>query len=276
MRYQNFPPSAGLQDYIEEYTLLSSADPIKSEGLPPGGRSGLIINLGTECRFTFSGTTCGLPPVAIGGQMTHQMQLTPQAGCQLLMITFRTTAFYRLFGLPMAELADQVLDIEAVFPLTFRQQWRAIMDQLRTLETIQECIQLIEKGLLAYVHRMPYFSANWVDQAATWLAQPGSRRIGNLSQEARISTRSLTREFSRQVGITPKSFAQVMRFRNMFRVVMSQPKPCWQDLVYYGGWYDQAHFCNDLLQITGLTPTDFFAQQHATTGLLISNPDQLS
>ena len=217
--------------------------------------------------------TQALPALAIGGQTTRTMQLTQQAGSQILMITFRTTGFFRLFGLPMPELSDQVLDIEAVFSPSFRQQWRSALDQLRELHSIQERIRLIEKQLLIAVNRVPTLSRGWVEEASRLLAHPSNGRIQNLSTELRISPRQLRREFTRQVGISPKSFAQVMRFRHVFRAARTQSRLTWLDLVYLGGWYDQAHFCNDLYEITGLTPTVFFAHYPATTGMLVNNHD---
>ena len=274
MNCQNFTPSPALRPYIEEYSLLQSlSDQIYPENLPPGGRSGLLVNVGNDCLFTSGGVSYALPSVAIGGQMTHNMQLAQQANCQILMITFRTTAIYRLFNLPMADLTDQVVDIEALFPLRFRQQWRSLTDQLRETTLIQDRIRLIERHLLAYIYPMPRYQRNWVDEAATWLSQPGNRRVQQLSGQLGVSPRHLTRAFTGQVGISPKRFAQVMRFRNMFRLAYTTDGLCWHDLVHLGGWYDQAHFCNDLHQITGLTPSAFFTQQHAITEMLISNHD---
>lgn len=274
MNCQNFSPSPPLRPYVEEFTYLTSSTSYPlPESLPPGGRSGLLINLGTDCQVGFPGLIQRLPNFAIGGQLTHTMQLTHQAGCQIIMITFRTTGFYRLLGLPMGELANQVLDIETVFPLLFRQQWRSLPDQLRALDSIDERIWLLEKQLLLLVNRLPTVSGTWVEEASTWLAQRGSGRIQRLATELRISPRHLGREFTRQVGISPKSFAQVMRFRTIFRAAHTQESLCWSDLVHLGGWYDQAHFCNDVQEITGLTPTAFFAQQHATTGMLLNNHD---
>ncbi|MBO0952969.1 helix-turn-helix domain-containing protein [Fibrella forsythiae] len=188
------------------------------------------------------------------------------------MITFRTTRFYRLFGLPMSELANQVLDIETVFPLPFRQRWRLLLEQLKHVSSVQDQIGLIDRQLLAHVNRMPSYKG-WVEQASSLLAHPGNGRIQKLAVELRISPRQLSREFTRQVGISPKRFRQVMRFRHVFRAIHTQQRLTWLDLVYLGGWYDQAHFCNDLYELTGLTPSVFFAQHHATTGMLINNHD---
>lgn len=274
MNSQSFIPSLPLRPYVEEYTFLQSSISFPFiQSLPPGGRSGILFNLGSECHIGFSKLTHKVPDIALGGQLTQTLHITHQAGCQLLLITFRTNGLYQLFGAPMSEFVNQLLDVELIFPPLLRQQWREMLDQLREIDSIQERIRLIEKQLMVYVNRAPIIHNNWVKEASTWLAQPGNGRIQKLSTEIRISPRQLSREFSRQVGITPKSFVQVMRFRNIFRVVNTQKTCSWSDLVHLGGWYDQAHFCNDIYEITGLTPSAFFAQHSATAGLLINNHD---
>ncbi|MBO0952970.1 hypothetical protein [Fibrella forsythiae] len=55
--------------------LQSLADGLLSESPPPGGRSGLLVNLGTNCLVDAQ----VLPDLAIGGQMTRTMQLTQRA-----------------------------------------------------------------------------------------------------------------------------------------------------------------------------------------------------
>lgn len=274
MNSQSFIPSLPLRPYVEEYTFLQSAlDFPFTQSLPPGGRSGILFNLGTECQIGLSKTPDRVPSIALGGQLTQSLHITHHLGCQLLLITFRTNALYQLFGVPMSEFVNQLLDVDLIFPPLLRQQWQDMLDRLRTIESIQERIRLIETQLLVYVNRAPIIHNNWVKEASLWLAQPGNGRIQKLSTEIRISPRQLSREFSRQVGITPKRFVQVMRFRNVFRAVNTQKTLSWLDLVHLGGWYDQAHFCNDIYEMTGLTPTAFFTQHSATAGLLINNHD---
>lgn len=278
MNSQSFIPSLPLRPYVEEYTFLQSSinSPAAQTLLPPGGRSGILFNLGTDCQIGLDNTIPNLPKIALGGQITHSLQLTHQAGCQLLLITFRTDGLYQLFGVPMNEVVNQVVDVELLFSPLLRQQWRQMFDQIRPIDSIQERIRVIEKQLMTYINRAPTIQNNWVKEASIWLAQPGNGRIQNLSTEIRISPRQLRREFSRQVGITPKSFVQVMRFRNVFRAIHTQKINSWSDLVHLGGWYDQSHFCNDIYEITGLTPSVFFAQHPATAGLLMNNYDIIS
>ncbi|MBD2752344.1 helix-turn-helix domain-containing protein [Spirosoma validum] len=270
MNYQSFLPSLALRPYVEAYVLMKSSTGFaQPERIPPGGRSGIVLNLGADYQVELLGVLQKPSRIAIGGQLTQVMWLTESVDYNLLMITFQPTGLYQLFGLPMAELTDQFTSIDDVFSPAFRQQWFSLANQLRELDRDQDRIRLVEIHLLSCANRSPLLYTNWVDMASGWLAQPGGRRVQQLSTELRVSPRQLTREFSRQVGLSPKSFAQVMRFRNVFRAAFSPEPLSWQDLIHAGGWYDQSHFCNDVYRLTGQTPSVFFGQHHAMAEYMI-------
>lgn len=273
MDYQFLPPCPPLRPFVQEYILLTpSPDQTRPEQIPPGGKTGLILNLGADFRAELAGITQRLPAVAVGGQLTQLLKLSQPADGQVLLIDFHPTGLHRLFGWPMTELTNLLTPIDELVATRASQSWYSLVDQLRERIGTWERIQRVEAHLVACVHRGSPTPKAWVDTAASWLAQPGDRRIQQVLTEVRISPRQLTCVFGQQVGLTPKHYAQIMRFRNVFRIVTSPDCPPWQDLVHAGGWYDQAHFCNDLYRMTGQTPTAFFAQHHAIAEMMMNQP----
>ncbi len=271
MNCQFFSPGPALRPYVEQYIFLTpSSDLTRPERIPPGGKSGLTINLGADYRAQLAGVSQRLPPVALGGQLTQMLTLDKPADGQVLQIIFQPTGLYRVFGLTMAELTNQIIPINELITSPFGQSWYSLADQLREIRDNQERIRRVEAYLLAYVRRLSPSRSTWVEAASAWLAQPGDRRIQRLVTELRISPRQLTRVFGQQVGMTPKDYAQIMRFRNVFRAATAPVCPPWQDLVHAGGWYDQSHFCNDFCRMTGQTPAAFFAQHHAIAEIMIN------
>ena len=276
MDYQFVRPSPALRPFVEEYILLTpSLSQTKPEQIPPGGKTGLCLNLGADFRADLAGVSQLLPAVAVGGQLTQLLKLSKPADGQILLINFQPTGLHRLFGWPMAELTNLLTPMTDLVATRTSQSWYSLVNQLRDTAGTLERIQRVETHLLACVNRVSLSPKTWVEGAATWLAQPGDRRIQQLLTEVRVSPRHLTRVFGQQVGLTPKYYAQVMRFRNVFRVVTNPNCPTWQDLVYAGGWYDQAHFCNDLYRMTGQTPTAFFTQHHAIAEMMINRSPEL-
>ncbi|PWL24467.1 MAG: hypothetical protein DCO96_13380 [Fluviicola sp. XM-24bin1] len=59
------------------------------------------------------------------------------------------------------------------------------------------------------------------------------------------------------LGIGPKSFTKINRFKEVLACISTHPEYDWQDLLYRFGYYDQAHFIKDFKRYTGKTPSEF-------------------
>lgn len=83
-----------------------------------------------------------------------------------------------------------------------------------------------------------------------------------LTKAQNISMRTLQRNFNVQMGMSPKHFARIVRFSQVMRLFRERPDYTWLDISYLCGYHDQSHFIHDVRSITGLTPSDFFGDQH--------------
>lgn len=61
--------------------------------------------------------------------------------------------------------------------------------------------------------------------------------------------------FKRYVGLPPKSYARIVRFKQALRQIPSERS--WVSIALNAGYSDQAHFCRDFVKMTGLTPSDY-------------------
>jgi AraC-like DNA-binding protein len=73
-----------------------------------------------------------------------------------------------------------------------------------------------------------------------------------------IGERQLQRLFKTTVGIGPKLYSRIVRFRMAYEKAQSERKTSWTDVAYDHGYTDQAHFVKDFKTFTGLTPTALF------------------
>ncbi|KZN61826.1 hypothetical protein N473_21805 [Pseudoalteromonas luteoviolacea CPMOR-1] len=68
-----------------------------------------------------------------------------------------------------------------------------------------------------------------------------------------ISARQLRRLTSTHLGLSPKSFTQVLRFQHALKALLITPEtPAWQE-----SYFDQAHFIKDFKRFAGVTPQKF-------------------
>jgi AraC-like DNA-binding protein len=81
-----------------------------------------------------------------------------------------------------------------------------------------------------------------------------------LMDETGWSRRYVTERFRRQLGVSPKSYARLLRFERASRL-LAEPA-CGRtvaDVATEAGYYDQSHLTRDFVALAGMTPGTFLA-----------------
>ena len=68
------------------------------------------------------------------------------------------------------------------------------------------------------------------------------------------SERQIQRLFKEYMGINPKAYQRIMRFRSTWENVMNSSQPDWAQMAYAMGYADQAHLIRDFKTLSGVTP----------------------
>jgi transcriptional regulator GlxA family with amidase domain len=64
--------------------------------------------------------------------------------------------------------------------------------------------------------------------------------------------------FRDEVGVTPKTYARLLRFERATSLARSSTRPDWTRIAVACGYYDQSHLINDFRSISDRTPETFF------------------
>src|SRR5262245_35893364 len=149
---------------------------------------------------------------------------------------------YALVGGRMDELTNRVIDLDDLDGV----------DLDRLLETggaaaADELATAMEGG--PAVSR----EVNWV---YTQLKQRPSTRISALAEEIGWSRSHLVDRFRREVGLTPKRFARVVRFRSAFDRLGTAPLAT---VAAECGYADQSHLTHEFRELAGNTPSAYQA-----------------
>jgi AraC-like DNA-binding protein len=86
----------------------------------------------------------------------------------------------------------------------------------------------------------------------------GDIRVRDVASSCNLSERQLERLFVEQVGVTPKLYARIRRFRavlNVFADPTSDQKPRLADLAAEYGYVDQSHLMRDFAGFSHPLPT---------------------
>jgi AraC-like DNA-binding protein len=89
--------------------------------------------------------------------------------------------------------------------------------------------------------------------------------IGALADECGLSWRRFIEIFRDQVGLTPKLYARLRRFRRAIVRIRSTHEVDWADLAVACGYSDQPHLVREFRAFTGLSPSVYL--RHRTSHL---------
>jgi AraC-like DNA-binding protein len=188
----------------------------------------VIINMGAAFG--------GLPRAFVTG-LSDRCEVVSQHGeidCVDLKLT--PLGAYRLFGVPMNELTNQIVDLTELADLS--------PDRL-------------DEGLLRLADQGPEPAREvaWVWQRL--VAAHGNVPIAALAEEIGWSRRHLVNRFHAQVGLPPKTVARILRFEELLRRLPTGPIAA---VATACGYYDQAHMNRDFREFANTTPGEYLAR----------------
>ncbi len=184
---------------------------------------------------------------------------------QLLIVSFRPGGAYPFLHLPLSELHNGIVALDAIWGNLAAE----IRERLYDAPTIKARFGLLERLLLARLSERPR-GLNAVQYAVAEIARSrGELSIRILSEQIGISQKHLITQFKQLAGATPKELARIYRFRNVLFSLDSMLPIDWSEVAYRTHYYDQSHFNKDFKAFTGHNPTDFLRLHRQ---ILIDNP----
>ncbi|MBI5720469.1 MAG: helix-turn-helix transcriptional regulator [Burkholderiales bacterium] len=110
----------------------------------------------------------------------------------------------------------------------------------------------------------PHRAYRQVERAAALLSDPFAvRSVDSVAGEVGLSPRRLLDVFRQDVGLTPKTFARVMRFGAALRLVRATGPTRWTDVAAMCNYFDQAHLVREFRVLAGMAPTTYIERRTA-------------
>ncbi|MBA3936277.1 MAG: AraC family transcriptional regulator [Planctomycetes bacterium] len=167
---------------------------------------------------------------------------------------------HALAGRPAHELADRKLEATALLGSWLRDR---LMDAPGPLERHALLEGLVTARLRTLSGRDLVCVA-----ACDLIERSGGRLSGKeLGRATGYSARHLRDLFLQHLGLPPKVFARIVRFRAVLAALGTEPRPSWAALAIQHGYCDQSHLINAFIGFTGRTPQAFLADPHLVGAL---------
>lgn len=204
----------------------------------------------------------GLDVHALGGLERVRRKLL-RRGQRVVMARLPLGAAQAVLGVPDAALAGRIVALEDLWGDVAT---RRLLDQLAHARDTSEAAALLERALAERFARVTGHrkSTRLVLDAAGRLA---SANVNTVASDLGVSERHLRRVFHETIGVSPKTFAKVTRFRRAVRAARAEAHASWAMIAAAAGYYDQAHLINEFHAIAGVTPSALLGELRAAQSI---------
>jgi len=258
-------PAPPLNCYINSFYSPSESLPLPREKILPLPTLDLKINFGGGFQVYDADQNEPFTTLSeswVLGLWTKSHIVDWPEDLQYLGVSFKPGGAYPFLGLPLSELQNQVVSLDAIWG-TFAAELR---ERLYAAHTIQARFALLEKILLARLCEIPPGLKVAQCAVAEIARHHGTLSIRELSERLGMSQKHLIVQFKQMVGCTPKELGRLYRFGDSLASIdLTQPVD-WTLVAHQFHFHDQSHFIRDFREFSGHTPTDYLRllrQMHA-------------
>ena len=255
LNYAFYPTDNRLSEYIFSYGTIdgyaTEPYPLLS---PPNGLTGFLIRIGKNdfdvVAQDFRGNPIAHQPSYVIGQITRPITGYTVGPVKFLVVFFQPLGMCQLFGKKMSALTDKSEDF---FDFLGHATAQNLMEILKTDDNLERQINVLNHFFLNLIP-VKDDCAELKNVLQLVHASQGNISVIELEEKSKINRRSLERSFQDKIGLTPKVYAQVYRFKCAIQYLEQNPGLTWTDLSNKTEFFDQAHMIRYFKKYTKVSP----------------------
>ncbi len=243
---------------LEGIWLFTGRTTHARETIFPDGTVELVFQLEGAYRPITDGPGEQFPVLSIGGLLTRAATIEgPGTPVRVLGIRLRPTGAFRLLNCSLHALCDRSVDLHDVIGRAAAE----LGDRCTMATSDLTCIEAAVTWIRSRLARAPELAHGLERALAEIQAGGGDVTIAALDALGDASRARLTAAFRDCVGVTPKRFARIVRFRRALVLLTGSPLPL-TEIAALVGYYDQAHMNAEFRSHAGLTPRALARAEH--------------
>lgn len=253
-------PSPFLAQYVKQFWMIENyVHPGSSylHRIVPNGLMELNFYMGEKPESTNPDKHLA-ENTLISGQQKSAYDLRIKNKLSLFSITFQPLGVKAFFNIPMNECCDQNIPLRFIH----KEFTEKLESQLFEIKTFHQKISLAEKLLTElFIKKQTEYNFKRVGDSIQFINTKGGKtNVEELAGRACLGRKQYERIFSECIGISPKRFLKIVRFQHSIFLKQQNGEMNLTRLAYDSGYFDQSHMINDFHLISGMTPTQFFAE----------------
>lgn len=167
-------------------------------------------------------------------------------------VNCKPAALSRILGLDLTHTSQRGIDLPSTL---FTPLWHNLA-AIKTIEGRIDCFSSFMLSLLPSGYR-----PDAVELLCNSIVEHGiDTLLKDLMPLCGASKSTLLRKFEARTGVNPKTLVRIVRFDYLWSKITKEHAVDYQDLVFDGNYFDQAHFINDFKAITGESPSFFLTR----------------
>jgi AraC-like DNA-binding protein len=262
MRYWRITPDPRLRGVVSCYWAVDSqpisarirADEPCEDVLIPDGLSEMVFNRGCA---GFDRWRLGAPDqreqmarsYVIGGR-SHSVNTRADEPLYLAGVKLDSRFLRQIIRTPLSEFRDATLPLRDLGD----PQLLALEESVGNARCLETVVGLFDNFFLAALRDLRA-SRSAVDALVERIQRDGGGTpIMGWARQAGVDSRSLERSFCASIGMTPKQYARVVRFKRHYQALIAGDAK--RSLgAHLDGFYDQSHFNREFRHFTGVAPS---------------------
>jgi len=255
--YREFAPGAGLGGDVRcVWTYEGEADN-EPQRIAPDGCCELIVHVGDP--YTELPAERAQPAILFAGQLTAPLTIVARGRAGVLGVRFTPDGARGFLGGPIATATDKRVNLTEAHG--------ELLARVRRAASWDERIVIAK----AYVAARAAPAEPIVRAAVQALGEGGEAEYGALSE------RQFQRRFKDRVGVAPRTFAAIVRFRRVFEAIEHPETKGWVEAALRAGYFDQPQMARDFRRFLGCTARDWAAQRAGlAVALTMSEPYKIA
>ena len=249
----NFPPPAELAPYIAFYGIIdvdeNFYEPYCS---PPLALCGFQFNFEGKSDANLNGEPFLKHRYCASGQITAPMIGCFSGSTKSLLVFIHPCGLYQLFGIDMSLLTNTSMPLEEFLG---KQVYEELIEKLLLCNSYEVMVDVMNDFFLS---QHPFFEiAPKISIALKYIHQhKGNVSVKDMEAKCFITARSLERHFKLYIGLSPKEYAKIYRFKCMVNFINQHPGVTWEVLCEANGYYDQSHLTRYFRRYMNMKPGD--------------------
>lgn len=262
MAYREFEPPEFLREWVECFWIYREDDR-DLQRITPDGRCEIVVQLEGSYREVHGTTEKVQPPALFAGQFTRPLHLQGFGPTWSVCARLRPAATGLFLHTRATAATDRRIDLVLLDPTGIPN----LLAGIRQADQDGDRIAALADYIVTRIHGSPIRLDTRVALACSLFEDFSFPSPGEVAGKLGLGLRTLQRLFLLHVGVSPQTYASIIRFRRIFDELASGSATL-SEAAHAAGYSDHPQMAREFQRLLGCTATQFMKERNQLAAAL--------